>query len=587
MNEYIAPLKEMQFVLDEIVDLEQHCSLYNDENIAADLAGPILAEAAKLSHERISPMNWVGDQNPCRLVDGAVQETEGFKSVYQEFVEGGWNALSSSSEFGGMGLPEVIDVACVEMWTGSNVAFSLCSTLTHGAVNALIASASDELKATYLPKMISGEWTGTMNLTEPQAGSDLSVIKTKAVPEGDHYRITGTKIFITWGDHQMADNIVHLVLARTPDAPDGVKGISLFLVPKFMVNEDGSLGERNDAYCQSLEHKLGIHASPTCVMGFGQTDGSEGAIGYLVGQENRGLMNMFVMMNAARLHVGLEGLGISERAYQRARDYALDRVQGVAMGESERGPIAHHADVKRMLLEMRSITQAQRCLAYDAYADQDKSHLGDTEALARVEYLTPIVKAWCTEMSVEIASIGVQVHGGMGFVEETGAAQHLRDARITTIYEGTTGIQAADLIGRKLMSDNGGRLKLLLDRMLDELSAMEEPVGMGVKQPAQDALQLIDESAKWILESASDDQATLGSAAHHFLMLNGFALGAFYLAKSAIIAQEKYQHDPEFVDTQIKLAKFYMQMVLPRAQHHAQALRASSEVLTDFAVGQL
>ena len=586
MVDYQPPLKEIQFVLDEIVGLESHCALFDNENVDSELVPPILNEAARLAAEKFAPMNWVGDQNPCQLVDDKVQETAGFKEVYQEFSAGGWDGLANDPEHGGMGLPEVVDAACVEMWTGANVALSLCATLTHGAVHAISECASDSLKQTYLPNMVSGAWTGTMNLTEPQSGSDLSVIKTKAVPEGDHFRITGTKIFITWGDHQMADNIIHLVLARTPDAPDGVKGISLFLVPKFMVNDDGSLGDRNDVYCQSLEEKLGIHASPTCVMGFGQSADSEGAIGYLVGQENRGLMNMFVMMNSARLHVGLEGVGLGERAYQHAKAYALDRVQGVPLGGDQRAVIAHHPDVRRMLLEMKSLTQAMRCLCYYAYAQLDRSKLGDNEALARVEYLTPIAKAWSTELAIEIASTGVQVHGGMGYIEETGAAQYLRDARITTIYEGTTGIQAADLIGRKLSSDNGGRLKLLLKALRDELLALDD-AGLSLKPAGEDALSVIDEAADWILTQGRQTVETLGSAAHHFLMLNGVALGGYFLIKAALIAKAKYAHDPVFADAQIRLAQFYVQMIMPRVEHHACALRASADVILKLEDAQL
>lgn len=586
MVDYQPPLKEIQFVLDEVVGLESHCALFDNENVDSELISPILNEAAKLASEKFAPMNWVGDQNPCQLVDNKVQETAGFKEVYQEFAAGGWNGLANDPEHGGMGLPEVVDAACVEMWTGANVALSLCATLTHGAVHAVSECASEHLKQKYLPNMVSGAWTGTMNLTEPQSGSDLSVIKTKAVPEGDHYRITGTKIFITWGDHQMADNIIHLVLARTPDAPDGVKGISLFLVPKFMVNDDGSLGDRNDVYCQSLEEKLGIHASPTCVMGFGQSADSQGAIGYLVGQENRGLMNMFVMMNSARLHVGLEGVGLGERAYQHARAYALDRVQGVPLGSDQRAVIAHHPDVRRMLLEMKSLTQAMRCLCYYAYAQLDRSKLGDNAALARVEYLTPIAKAWSTELAIEIASTGVQIHGGMGYIEETGVAQHLRDARITTIYEGTTGIQAADLIGRKLSSDNGGRLKVLLQALRDDLAELDD-AGLSLKGAGEDALDVIEEAAGWILTEGQQTVETLGSAAHHFLMLNGVALGGYFLVKAALHAKARQAQDPVFADAQVRLAQFYVQMILPRVEHHACVLRASADVILKIEDAQL
>jgi alkylation response protein AidB-like acyl-CoA dehydrogenase len=433
MSEYLAPTQEMQFVLEQIAGLEEVAKLPGYEEATPDMVQAILEEAGKFAAEALAPLNVVGDQQGAKLVDGKVKEADGFAKAYAEFVENGWASLSGSVDFDGQGLPKVVGTAVDEMWQTANLAFSLCPMLTHGSIDAVQHHGSDAQKALYLPRLISGQWTGTMNLTEPQAGSDLSVVRCKAVPNGDHYLISGQKIFITWGDHEMAENVIHLVLARTPDAPAGTRGISLFIVPKFMVDADGNLGERNDAYAVSLEHKMGIHASPTCVMSFGDNGG---AVGYLVGEENKGLAYMFTMMNNARLNVGLQGVSISERAYQLASAYAEDRVQGGV-------PIIQHPDVKRMLLLMKTQTEAARMLAYRAFAHMDFAERSDdVETRKRnqawVDLLTPIVKAWITEMAQEVTSLGVQVHGGMGFIEETGAAQYMRDARIIPIYEGTT-----------------------------------------------------------------------------------------------------------------------------------------------------
>src|SRR5689334_4955800 len=439
MPEYTAPLRDMQFVIKELAGLDAISQLPGCEEATPDLVDAVLEEAGKFAAGALSPLNQSGDEEGCKLDDGVVTTAKGFKAAYREFIDAGWTGLGGATAFGGQGLPHIISGLVSEMWNSANMSFCLCPMLTTGVVNALIRHGSQSQQETYLHKLIGGEWTGTMNLTEPQAGSDLSAVRTRAVPEGDHYRIFGTKIFITWGEHDMVDNIVHLVLARTPDAPEGVKGISLFIVPKYLVNADGSLGERNDVKCVSIEHKLGIHASPTCVMAYGEKDG---AIGYLVGQENRGLEYMFTMMNFARLEVGIEGVAIAERAYQRAVAYAKDRVQGRPIGVrgGDRVAIIHHPDVRRMLMSMRAQTEAMRALASAACAALDRAHHHpDAAERARwqsvFDLLTPVVKGWCTEQCNEIASLGVQVHGGMGFVEETGAAQHLRDARITSIYE--------------------------------------------------------------------------------------------------------------------------------------------------------
>jgi len=464
MTEYRAPLRDMQFVLKELAGLDEIAKLPGCEEVNSELVGQILEEAAKFASGVLSPLNKTADQEGSRWENGAVRTPKGFKQAYLQFVEGGWNAMQAPPEYGGQGLPKIVTTPVIEMFKSANLSFSLCPMLTAGAVEALLLRGSERLKNIYVKKMVGGAWTGTMNLTEPQAGSDLALVKTRAVrshddKNGDHYRIHGQKIFITYGEHDLAENIVHMVLARTPDAPEGVRGISMFVVPKFLVGKDGSPGLRNDVKCASIEHKLGIHASPTAVMIYGE---KEGAVGYLVGEENRGLEYMFIMMNAARFAVGLEGVSISERAYQQALAYAKERIQSRDLaGGGSAVPIIRHPDVRRMLMNMKAQTEAMRALAYVVAAAMDKGmRHPDKEERARnqafADLLIPIVKGWSTETGIEVASTGIQVHGGMGFIEETGAAQHLRDARITTIYEGTTGIQANDLVGRKIARDGEG-----------------------------------------------------------------------------------------------------------------------------------
>ena len=450
MSEYKAPLRDMHFVLQELAGLAEVAKLPGFEEINAELVDQILEQSAKFANGVLSPLNKPADKEGSKWEKGRVTTPKGFKEAYRQFVEAGWNALQAPAEYGGQGLPKIVSTPVVEMWKSANLSFSLVTMLTAGAAEALILRGTEEQKKQYLPKMIEGSWTGTMNLTEPQAGSDLALVRTKAVREGDHYRVSGQKIFITYGEHDLAENIVHLVLARVEGAPEGVRGISLFLVPKFLVNADGSPGQRNEVQCASIEHKLGIHASPTAVLVY------ENAVGYLVGEENRGLEYMFIMMNLARFAVGMEGLAIAERAYQQALGYAKERVQSRDVaGGGKAVTIIHHPDVRRMLMSMKSQTEAMRALGYVVAAAVDKSlRHPDKEERARnqafVDLMIPIVKGWFTETGIDVASTGIQVHGGMGFIEETGAAQHLRDARITTIYEGTTGIQANDLIGRKI-----------------------------------------------------------------------------------------------------------------------------------------
>src|ERR1700728_2175397 len=470
MAEYQAPIADMKFVLRELVDMELLAQLPGFAEMTADVAESVLEEAAKFAGAVLSPLNRSGDLEGVRWQDGEVLTAGGWKQAYVRFAADGWNALSCPTECGGQNLPRALSALIEEMWNGANVAFALCPMLTRGAIDAIELRGSQTQKDRYLPKMIAGEWTGSMNLTEPQAGSDLSAVRTRAVPEGGgRYRITGQKIFITYGEHDLTGNIVHMVLGRASGAPEGVRGISLFLVPKFLVNDDGSLGARNDVHCVSIEHKLGIHASPTCVLAYGQ-DG--GAVGELIGEENRGLEYMFIMMNADRYSLGIEGVGIAERAYQTALAYARERVQSTEAGVrgGPRVAIVHHPDVRRMLLLMKSQTEAMRALSAVAAVSLDAARLHPQAAererhQAFVDLMIPVVKGWCTENSVDIASLGIQVHGGVGFVEETGAAQYLRDARITPIYEGTTGIQANDLIGRKLARDGGPAPALAIEPM--------------------------------------------------------------------------------------------------------------------------
>ena len=469
MPGYRPPLRDMQFVIEELIDLDSMQELSGFSEINLELAKSVLEEAGHFAADILAPLNQSGDKQGCRLEAGVVTTADGFKETYRQFVDNGWPALVGKAEFGGQELPHVIAVPVQEMWNSANMSFCLCPMLSSGATEALLQHGSIQLQKQFLPKLISGQWTGTMNLTEPQAGSDLSAVHCRAIPEGDQYRIRGTKIFITWGEHDMAENIVHLVLARTPNAPEGVKGISLFVVPKFLANADGSLGERNDLRCISIEHKLGIHASPTAMMAFGD---DEGAIGYLVGEENRGLEYMFTMMNLARLGVGVEGVGIAERAYQHALDYARLRVQGRELGirDGDRVAIIRHPDVRRMLMTMKSQIEAMRALAYSVAAALDRSQRHPDPGVREynqsfVDLLIPVVKGCNTELAVELTSMGIQIHGGAGFVEDTGAAQYLRDARITTIYEGTTGIQANDLIGRKILRDQGAVLRAFISEL--------------------------------------------------------------------------------------------------------------------------
>jgi alkylation response protein AidB-like acyl-CoA dehydrogenase len=556
MSTYQAPLKDMKFVLSELAGLSEVAKLPGYQDASPDTVHAILEEAAKFAAEVLDPINYSGDQQGSEWSDGAVTTPKGFKQAYRQYVESGWGALPFDSHWGGQGLPKLVATAVEEMFTASNMSFSLCPLLTQGAIHALELCGSDELKQTYLEKMVHGQWTGTMNLTEPQAGSDLALVRTKAERAGDHYLISGQKIFITYGEHDLAENIVHLVLARTPDAPEGVKGISLFLVPKFLPRADGSPGERNNARCASIEHKLGIHASPTAVMVFDK------AVGYLVGEENKGLSYMFIMMNAARFSVGLEGVAIAERAFQRALAYARERLQGRDLVDGgQTVPIIRHPDVRRMLMLMKSQTEAMRALAYVVAAAMDFAQkTGDKKHQAFVDLMIPVVKGWSTETGIEIASLGVQVHGGMGFVEETGAAQYLRDARITTIYEGTTGIQAMDLVGRKVAREGGATAKHWVSEVkkLDlELARYPE-----IRKALAEGIKAVEESIQFIV-GAKDPRAPFAGAVP-FLKLMGIVAGGWQMARAALAAG-KASGDDSFYKAKIATARFYADHVLVQA----------------------
>jgi alkylation response protein AidB-like acyl-CoA dehydrogenase len=571
MSQYVAPLKDMRFVLNELAGLGAVEKLPGYEDATPETVDAILEEASKFASEILDPLNYSGDQEGSNWHDGKVTTPKGFKEAYKQYTEAGWPAMPFEPEYGGQGLPKLVATAVEEMLTSANMSFSLCPLLTQGAIHALILCGSDALKKTYLEKMVAGRWTGTMNLTEPQAGSDLALVRTRAVPKGDHYLISGQKIFITYGEHDMAENIVHLVLARVPDAPEGVKGISLFVVPKFLPKADGTPGERNSAKCASIEHKLGIHASPTAVMVF------EDAVGYMVGEVNKGLSYMFVMMNAARFSVGLEGVSIAERAFQRALAYAKDRLQGKDLVQGGKTvPIIRHPDVRRMLMLMKSQTEAARALAYVVASSMDvftktKNKEEAKKHQAFVDLMIPVVKGWSTETGIEVASLGVQIHGGMGFIEETGAAQHLRDARITTIYEGTTGIQAADLVGRKIAREGGVTVKgwlSVLQGFDGELSKSKNPDIQVLRSRLSAGVQAVQESVDFILATAGKDPNAAFAGAVPFLKLMGIVAGGWQLARSALISENKLldkTNDQSFYSAKIATARFFADHVLSQA----------------------
>ncbi len=597
MSQYTAPLRDMHFVMRELAGLDQVSQLPGCEEVSGDLVDAILDEAGKFASGVLAPLNWSGDQQGARWENGEVFTADGWKDAYRQFAEAGWTALACDPEYGGQGLPKLIATAVMEMWKSSNMAFSLCPMLTNGAIEAVSLCGTDEQKAAYLPKMVSGEWTGTMNLTEPQAGSDLAAVRTRAEPQGDGtYKIFGQKIFITYGEHDLTDNIVHLVLARLPDAPEGVKGISLFVVPKFLLNPDGTPGERNDVHCVSIEHKLGIHASPTCVLAFGDNGG---AIGTLVGEPNRGLEYMFIMMNEARFAVGMEGLALAERAYQKALAYAQERVQGTEPGVRGGGKVTiiHHPDVRRMLMSMKSQTEAMRALAYVVGAATDMAHLHPDEKVraqqqAFVDLMIPVVKGWLTETSIEVASTGVQVHGGMGFIEETGAAQHLRDARITTIYEGTTAIQANDLVGRKMARENGATIKAVIGEMravCAKVGEQDGPAFAAIVGPLAAGIDALESAAEFIVATYGQDIKSVLAGSVPFLRLFGIVAGGWQMARAALVAQSKLaagDTDADFYRAKIVTARFYADHVLALAPGLAHSVVKGAPGVLELAENQ-
>ncbi|HET7864775.1 MAG TPA: acyl-CoA dehydrogenase [Burkholderiaceae bacterium] len=569
---YIAPVKDMLFCMKELAGIDAVAQLPGFEEAGLETAQAVLEESAKFNEGVLAPLNFEGDKNPSHWKDGKVFTTPGFKDAFRQFGEGGWQGPQHPADFGGQGLPKTIGAACIEMLNSANMSFALCPLLTDGAIEALLTAGSDEQKATYLPKMISGEWTGTMNLTEPQAGSDLALVRTRAEPQPDGtYKIFGTKIFITYGEHDMAENIVHLVLARVTGAPEGVKGISLFVVPKFLVKADGSLGERNDAHCVSIEHKLGIKASPTAVLQFGDHGG---AIGTLVGQENRGLEYMFIMMNAARYAVGMQGIAVAERAYQQAVQYARDRVQSRPVDGSLPGPapIIHHPDVRRMLMTMRAYTEGCRAMALVAAGAYDHArHHADADVRkqnqAFYEFLVPLVKGYSTEMSLDVASLGVQVHGGMGFIEETGAAQHLRDAKILAIYEGTTAIQANDLVGRKTARD-GGQVARAIARQIEateaELAAHASAAARAYARRLAVARQAFTDAVEFIVAQTRGNPNAAFAGSVPYLMLAGNVVAGWQMGRALMAAEDRLAAgtDPDFMRAKVVTATFYGEHIL-------------------------
>ena len=582
MTDYTPPLSDINFCIRHLANIEDILSLEAFEGMEAEDLEQVLEEAGKFARDVVAPTNIPTDQQGCRLEGTTVHVADILADVHRQFVENGWQAVAGDPEYDGMGLPSTVAFATAEMLQSANMAYSLLPMLTRDAVAALEAHGSDELKQQYLARLTTGEWSATMNLTEPQAGSDLSAVACRAERDGDQFRLRGAKTFITWGDNELSTNIIHTVLARIDGAPEGVRGISMFLVPKFLLDENGEPGERNDVYATALEHKMGIHGSPTAVLNFGD---NEGAVGYLIGEENKGLFAMFTMMNHARMEVGLQGVAISERAYQLARTYANDRVQGRVPGHEDRAPIIHHADVRRMLMLMRAQLEAMRALAYSAASHDDIEHNStDAEVSAaagkRLSLLTPIVKGWCTETSEQVTSLGIQIHGGMGFVEETGAAQYYRDARILTIYEGTSGIQAGDFAGRKIIADEGRELTALIGELRELCDSMQGDDRLtGIADALRGGLGQLEEGMNWIIANATSSPATVGSASFNLMMLAGTVLGGAFLAKAAAIAvSDSSSAGESFGKAKVATAAFYCAHVLPRAHGYLAAMTSDADL---------
>ena len=591
---YTAPLKDMLFDLKHLANIDAIAQLPGFEDAGFDTAQAVLEECAKFNEGVLAPLNWEGDKNPTSWHEGVVTATPGFKEAYLQFAQGGWQGLQHPVDFGGQGLPKTIGAFCGEMQQSANMSFALCPLLSDGAIEALLTAGSDELKAVYLEKLVSGEWTGTMNLTEPQAGSDLAMVRTRAEPEADgSYKVFGTKIFITWGEHDMAENIVHLVLARVQGAPAGVKGISLFVVPKFVVKADGSLGARNDVHCVSIEHKMGIKASPTAVLQFGDRGG---AVGYLVGQENRGLEYMFIMMNAARFGVGVQGIAIAERAYQKAVRFAKERVQSRPVDGSIQAsaPIIHHPDVKRMLMTMRAYTEGCRALASVSAAAYDAAH-GHADAEVRkqnqafYEFMVPLIKGFSTEMSLEVTSLGVQVHGGMGYIEETGAAQYYRDAKILTIYEGTTAIQANDLVGRKTARDGGQTAKALAGQIAvteGDLTKIDSVAARSMVQRLRAAREAFIEVVDFVAGNTKASPNAVYAGSVPYLMLAGNLMAGWQMARAMVVAQEQLAAgvDADFMQAKITTGQFYAEHILSKIPGLRDSILHGADSVTALAI---
>jgi hypothetical protein len=592
---YIAPIKDMLFNMQHLARIDQISNMPGFEDAGLETAQAVLEECARFNQDVVAPLNWESDKNPSFWKDGHVTTSQGFKQAYHQYAQGGWQGLQHPADFGGQGLPKTIGAACGEMLNAASLSFALCPLLTDGAIEALLTAGSDTLKSTYLEKLVSGEWTGTMNLTEPQAGSDLSMVRSRAEPQADGtYKVFGTKIYITYGEHDMADNIVHLVLARVSGAPEGIKGISLFVVPKFLVNADGSLGERNDVHCVSIEHKLGIKASPTAVLQYGDHGG---ATGFLVGQENRGLEYMFIMMNAARYAVGVQGIAIADRAYQKAVQYARDRVQSRPVDGSVKAaaPIIHHPDVRRMLMTMRAYTEGCRAMASVAAAAYDAAHHHpDADArqqnLAVYEFMVPLVKGFSTEMSLEVTSLGVQVHGGMGFIEETGAAQYYRDAKILTIYEGTTAIQANDLVGRKTVRDGGQTPKALaaqMEKTQAELLAIGTPDAKAMALRLTAAREALLDVVNFMVDKANSNPNDAYAGSVPYLMLAGNVIAGWQLARSFVAAHQALasgDNDTAFLQAKQVTARFYADHILSKAPAARDSIVQGAQSVTAMAL---
>ena len=591
---YVAPVKDMLFVMEHLADIEQVAKIPAFEDAGLDTAQAVLEEAAKFNEGVLAPLNWEGDKYPSSWHDGKVTATPGFKEAHRQFAEAGWQGLQHPAEFGGQGLPKTIGAAVGEMQNSANMSFALCPLLSDGAIEALLTAGSPELNAVYLEKLVSGQWTGTMNLTEPQAGSDLAMVRSRAEPQPDgSYKISGTKIFITWGEHDLTDNIVHLVLARVTGAPEGVKGISLFVVPKFLVNKDGSLGARNDVHCVSIEHKLGIKASPTAVLQFGDHGG---AVGYLVGQENRGLEYMFIMMNAARFGVGVQGIAIAERAYQKAVNFARERVQSRPVDGSLPGsaPIIHHPDVKRMLMTMRATVQGCRSMALVAAAAYDAAHHHPDPAVRKpnqafYEFMVPLIKGYSTEMSLEVTSLGVQVHGGMGFIEETGAAQYYRDAKILTIYEGTTAIQANDLVGRKTARDGGQTAKAIagqIERTEADLVANGSADALAVARRLKAAREAFVQVVDFVAGNTKASPNAVFAGSVPYLMLAGNLMAGWQLGRALLVAQSQIAagKDVAFMQAKVVTARFYADHMLTKVPGLRDAVLEGADSVTALAL---